>query len=52
MADITYCNSDCVNTNCDRHSTHAPQDEQITYWVSFADFSDDCPDYDPPLNAA
>ena len=39
MSDITYCASNCCNTNCIRHKSKANK------YSSWADLSGDCNDY-------
>ncbi len=39
MSDITYCASNCCNTNCIRHKSKANK------YSSWADLSGDCDDY-------
>ena len=53
--DMTFCGSDCVNTQCRRY--YGPDDAAAAkrWWgdiegeppVAFADFSADCADYQP-----
>ena len=53
--DMTFCRSDCTNKECWRH--FGPDDQAAARaWlgedapVDFADFSHDCPDYQPPAS--
>ena len=53
--DMTFCYSDCKNTECRRNITPTVEEEAIKWWggddypMSLADFSSSCDDYTPPL---
>ena len=50
--DMTFCDSDCVNTACHRH--FGPDDKEAAErWmddppVAWCDFSKDCEEYEKP----
>ena len=41
-SDITFCGSQCGNTDCPRHMSHMTQEPYR--WYSVADFGQDCPE--------
>jgi hypothetical protein len=49
--DMTFCKSDCINTNCFRNWTEEKSKDAKKWWgsdnapVAFSDFSKDCKDY-------
>lgn len=59
--DMTFCGSDCTNTQCGRHYGPKTKAEAERWWrrdftdaskengppVAFSDFSGDCEDYAP-----
>ena len=46
--DITFCEAECGNTNCDRRLTDEVQQQAIKWWgneqapIAVSDFSGDC----------
>jgi len=48
--DMTFCSSDCINTDCYRNFTPDDRNKVIALDlpVAWADYSKDCPDYTPP----
>ena len=48
-ADKVFCQSDCINVDCDRHPFNLPPDPE-GFKIKYADFSGCCehyvPDYD------
>lgn len=61
--DMTFCASNCINTECKRH--FGPDDQRAAdkWWelfkspdegppIAWSDFSDDCPEYRKPKEAA
>ena len=49
--DMTFCNSDCVNSKCPRHFGDEERTKAIEWWgndkapVAFSDFSNNCKEY-------
>ena len=49
--DITFCQSDCVNTECSRNLTADVEARARSWWggegapIAVSDFSDDCEHY-------
>lgn len=49
--DMTFCKSDCINTECGRHYGDDDREAAIKWWggedapIAFSDFSKTCPDY-------
>jgi hypothetical protein len=56
--DMTFCGSDCANTECRRHFGEEEKDAAHIWWgsdgapVAFSDFSDTCPGYRKPEHKA
>ena len=54
--DMTFCSSDCKNTECFRNFTPTVKEQAIEWWgsedvpIAYADFSDGCDEYTPPQN--
>lgn len=57
--DMTFCKSDCINTECRRHFGEDDRAAAAKWWemfkspdegppIAFADFSKGCKDYRPP----
>ena len=52
--DMTFCASDCTNTECHRNFTETVREEAIRWWgsedvpVAYTDFSSSCDEYTPP----
>ena len=44
--DKTFCYSDCVNSKCDHHESHVPDNAYLP--ISWANFSDSCGAYIKP----
>lgn len=51
--DMTFCSSDCVNTDCRRNFTDQVQEDAKKWWgdiegeppIAFSDFSQSCEQY-------
>ena len=49
--DMTFCSSDCTNTECHRFFSEEQRENAEKWWggpdapVAFSDFSGDCPAY-------
>lgn len=55
--DMTFCGSDCANTDCHRHFGEDDSKAAQEWWgedsehgapVAYCDFSKDCPEYKKP----